>query len=74
MRAYRFHGFTEDGARSLAGALREDGFDAEVLPPGAHELSGWGVTASGETVSEGLLEALAHFFGGSYEGRGMSFG
>ena len=74
MRDYRFHGFTADGARSLAAALREDGFVSDVVMPGEHELAGWGVVASGKDVSEALLEDLATFFGGWYEGEDLSFG
>lgn len=74
MRDYRFHGFTRGGAETMAGVLREDGFTSDVVRPADHTLPGWGVVASGESVSEGLLEALAQFYGGSYEGRGLSFG
>jgi hypothetical protein len=74
VRDYRFHGFTRDGAEALAAALVEDGFTAELVHPALHDLPGWGVRASGEPVSESLLTALAQFFGGDYEGEGMSFG
>ncbi len=74
MRDYRFHGFTEDGAASMADALAEDGFTATSAPSPDPTLNGWIVTAMGPEVSEGLLEALAHFHGGHYEGEGLSFG
>ncbi|MGH9183556.1 MAG: hypothetical protein ACRDZ9_07075 [Acidimicrobiales bacterium] len=74
MRDYRFHGFTREGAAALAGALEEDGFSVERVHPGDQELAGWGVRAHGEPVSEALLEELAQFFGGVYEGDDMSFG
>lgn len=74
MRDYRFFGFTEAGAVALAEALGEDGFVVDVEPPGQVELPGWCVEAFGADVSEGLLEDLAHFYGGFYEGEGMSFG
>jgi hypothetical protein len=72
VRTYRFHSLTEEGAAELAGALGEDGMTASVVRPDAHELPGWGVVASGEDRSEGLLEMLAQFYGGSYEGEGLA--
>ncbi len=72
MRTYRLYGFNRDGAERLAAALAEDGMSATVQRPGDHDLPGWGVTIEGEPVSEGLLEDLAHFFGGAYEGEGLA--
>lgn len=73
MRTYRFYGFTPTGAREMASALNEDGMEARVHEPGALPLAGWIVEADGEDDrSEGLLEMLAQFFGGAYEGEGLS--
>ncbi len=72
MRTYRFYGFTPSGAQEMATALNEDGMQAAVLEPGARPLSGWVVEADGEDRSEGLLEMLAQFFGGAYEGEDLS--
>lgn len=72
MRTYRFYGFTPVGAAEMASALNEDGMDATVLDPGARPLPGWVVEADGEDRSEGLLETLAQFFGGAYEGENLS--
>lgn len=79
MRDYRFHGFTRDGAHQFAGVLRDDGFTlvevGRVEEAGAEPgVKGWRVQASGDDVSEGLLELLAQFYGGSYDGEGMSRG
>jgi hypothetical protein len=68
MRTYRFYGFTSSGAHEMANALNEDGMRAATFEPGAKPLPGWVVEADGDGVSEGLLESLAQFFGGSYEG------
>jgi len=72
VRSYRFHSLSEAGAEDLARALNEDGMVAETVAPGAHALPGWGVVASGEERSEGLLEMLAQLYGGLYEGEGLS--
>jgi hypothetical protein len=72
VRSYRFYGLSNEGAANLANALSEDGMTAEQFPPGAHELSGWVVVASGEERSEGLLEMLAQIYGGSYEGEDLA--
>ena len=75
MRTYRFYGFTSQGAGEMAAALNEDGMQAVVREPGQSTLPGWVVVAddgSGDTRSEGLLESLAHFFGGVYEGENLS--
>ena len=73
MRTYRFYGLTKAGARDLAGALKEDGMLAAVLEPGARAMDGWVVEADGdEDRSEGLLEMLAQFYGGTYEGENLA--
>jgi hypothetical protein len=72
VRSYRFHSLTEGNAFELAAALVEDGMTADVVKPTAHELPGWGVIASGEYRSEGLLEMLAQVYGGAYEGEGLA--
>jgi hypothetical protein len=72
MRTYRFYGFTPAGAAEMANALNEDGMDAVVHEPGDLPLPGWVVEADGVDRSEGLLEMLAQFFGGSYEGEDLS--
>ena len=72
MRTYRFYGFTPTGAEEMAAALNEDGMSARVREPGAVPLAGWVVEADGDARSEGLLESLAQFFGGAYEGEGLS--
>jgi len=72
VRSYRFYGFAEEAAAQLATVLNEDGLTAEIVPPGADPLPGWGVFAEGDDRSEGLLEMLAGFYGGSYEGEGLS--
>ena len=72
MRTYRFYGFTPTGAAEMASALNEDGMRAAVRDPGDRPLPGWVVEADGEARSEGLLESLAQFFGGSYEGENLS--
>ena len=72
MRTYRFYGFTSHGAGEMANALNEDGMRAVVHEPGDKPLPGWVVEADGEDRSEGLLETLAQFFGGAYEGENLS--
>jgi hypothetical protein len=72
MRTYRFYGFTSTGAGELASALNEDGMRARTYEPGEKPLPGWVVEADGDGVSEGLLESLAQFFGGSYEGEDLA--
>jgi hypothetical protein len=72
MRTYRFYGFTPTGAAELASALNEDGMRALVHEPGEKPLPGWVVEADGVDRSEGLLESLAQFFGGAYEGENLS--
>lgn len=72
MRTYRFYGFTSSGAGEMAAALNEDGMQARVREPGEVPLQGWVVEADGEGRSEGLLEMLAQFFGGAYEGEDLS--
>lgn len=72
MRSYRFHSLTEEGAMQLAAALGEDGMKTDLVRPGVHQLPGWGVVASGEYRSEGLLEMLAQVYGGAYEGEGLA--
>ena len=72
MRTYRFYGMTQVGADELARALAEDGMHAKVAEPGSLPLAGWVVIADGEGRSEGLLEVLAHFYGGFYEGEGLA--
>jgi hypothetical protein len=75
MRTYRFFGFTAHGAGEMAAALNEDGMRAAVREPGTTPLAGWVVEAddTGDGPrSEGLLESLAHFFGGVYEGENLS--
>ena len=72
MRTYRFHSLTDTGAQQLADALNEDGMRAVVQPPDTHKLPGWGVQADGENRSESLLEMLAQFFGGAYEGEDLA--
>jgi hypothetical protein len=72
-RTYRFFGLTESGARDLAAALNEDGMLALVLTPGTRPIAGWVVEAEGiEDRAEGLLEMLAGFYGGTYEGEGLA--
>jgi hypothetical protein len=56
----------------MASALNEDGMEAAVLQPGNRPLPGWVVEADGDGRSEGLLESLAQFFGGAYEGENLS--
>jgi len=72
VRSYRFYGLSEQGATELAAALSEDGMTADRIGPDLHELPGWVVVASGEERSEGLLETLAQFYGGSYEGEDLA--
>ena len=72
MRTYRFYGFTPHGAGEMAAALNEDGMQAVVHEPGSKPLPGWVVEADGDGRSEGLLESLAQFFGGAYEGENLS--
>ena len=72
MRTYRFFGFNQQGATEMAAALSEDGMRAIVAPPGQYPLAGWVVEADGDDRSEGLLESLAQFFGGAYEGEGLA--
>jgi hypothetical protein len=72
MRTYRFYGFTAAGAAEMASALNEDGMRAQVHDPGRKPLPGWVVEADGESRSEGLLESLAQFFGGAYEGEDLA--
>ena len=72
MRTYRFYGFTQSGAAEMAAALNEDGMSALIHDPGAKPLPGWVVEADGDDRSEGLLEMLAQFFGGAYEGENLS--
>ena len=72
MRTYRFHSLTREGAEHLADALNEDGMTAVVVAPEVHKLPGWGVQADGEGRSESLLEMLAQFFGGAYEGEDLA--
>ncbi len=72
MRTYRVYALTASSATDLAGALNEDGMTAEVVPPHVQELPGWVVVASGEDRSEGLLEMLAQYYGGSYEGEDLA--
>lgn len=72
-RTYRFYGLNESGARDLATALNEDGMIASVLHPGVRALAGWVVEADGdEERSESLLEMLASFYGGTYEGEDLA--
>ncbi|HEX7167033.1 MAG TPA: hypothetical protein VF230_08640 [Acidimicrobiales bacterium] len=72
-RTYRFYGLTREGARNLATALNEDGLYAAAREPGARPLPGWVVEADGdEDRSEGLLEMLAQFYGGTYEGEDLA--
>ena len=72
MRTYRFHSFTRSGAASFAEALGEDGMRVRVSAPDDGTLPGWSVEADGDNVSEGLLESLANFFGGVYEGEDLA--
>ena len=72
VQSYRFHSLTEEGAVDLAAALAEDGMAATVVRPEGHNLPGWGVIATGDNRSEGLLEMLAEVYGGSYEGEGLA--
>jgi hypothetical protein len=73
MRTYRFYGLTRDGARDLAGALNEDGMQAAIVEPGIRAMDGWVVEADGDDDrSEGLLEMLAQFYGGTYEGEDLA--
>ncbi len=72
VRSFRFYGFNHDGAGSLAAALNEDGLTAEVIAPARDYLPEWGVVAHGDERSEGLLEVLAQFYGGRYEGEGLA--
>ncbi len=71
VRSFRFHGFTRTGAAEMAVALNEDGMTAEVVAPHS-DTSDWGVVANGDDRSEGLLEMLAQFYGGSYEGEDLA--
>ena len=72
-RTYRFYGLTEGGAGDLAKALNEDGMVAVTLTPGTRPLAGWVVEADAfEPRSEGLLEMLAEFYGGTYEGEDLA--
>lgn len=72
-RSYRFYGMTEVGARELSEALNEDGMVARPQRPGALPLAGWVVEAdASDERSEGLLEMLAAFYGGTYEGEGLA--
>lgn len=72
MRTYRFYGFTSHGAEQMADALNEDGMQAAIRSPGERPLPGYVVEADGDNRSEGLLEMLAQFFGGQYEGENLS--
>jgi len=72
VRTYRFHSLTDAGAQHLADALNEDGMVAIVIRPEVHKLPGWGVQADGEGRSETLLEMLAQFYGGAYEGEDLA--
>jgi hypothetical protein len=72
VRTYRFHSLSEESAAELAAALAEDGMKTETIPAERHNLPGWGVVATGDDRSEGLLEMLAEVYGGSYEGEGLA--
>jgi hypothetical protein len=72
MRTYRFYGLTAPGAAELAAALNEDGMQAVIHEPGTKPLPGYVVQADGDDRSEGLLEMLAQFFGGAYEGEDLA--
>lgn len=73
MRTFRFYGLTSLGAKQLAEALAEDGMPAVIHEPGRLPLAGWVVTADGaDERSEGLLELLAQFYGGTYEGEDLA--
>lgn len=74
MRDYRFHSFSRDGASAFADVLREDGFAmVEVQPSDGHS-PGWHVHGMAEDRAEGLLEVLAQFYGGAYEGEDLTRG
>ena len=73
MRTYRFHSLTRGSAESLASALNEDGMPAAIYEPGSRPMKGWIVEATGDDDrSEGLLEMLAQFYGGTYEGEDLA--
>jgi hypothetical protein len=74
VRDHRFHSFTEQGAKAFAEVLTEDGFIfVEVSgPDGRHP--GWSVHGSADSMHEGLLESLAQFYGGCYEGEDLAPG
>jgi hypothetical protein len=72
MRTYRFHGLTPEGAAHLAEELVEEGLRASVLPPGHRLGHGWAVEAEGDGFDESMMEVLAHFFGGTYEGEDLA--
>ncbi len=72
VRTYRFYGFSSPGAQEMVAALNEDGLRAVILPPGRRPVPGWVVEADGDDFSEGLLEVLAQFFGGTYDGEDLA--
>lgn len=73
MRDHRFHSFTREGAHAFAEVLREDGFVfVEVELSDRHP--GWSVHGSADGRHEGLLEVLAQFYGGCYEGEDLAPG
>jgi hypothetical protein len=74
MRDHRFHSFTEEGADAFARVLREDGFVFVEVAPSTGQHPGWSVHGSADGMNEGLLETLAQFYGGCYEGEDLAPG
>ena len=74
MRDHRFHSFTREGAEEFARALGEDGFMFVEWGPSDGTCPGWQVKASADGRSEALLEVLAQFYGGVYEGEDLAPG
>ena len=72
MKTYHFHGLTSEGAEHLAEELAEEGLETSILPPGTRPVSGWAVEAEGDGFEESMMEVLAHFFGGTYEGEDLA--
>jgi hypothetical protein len=74
VRDHRFHSFTQEGAKAFAAILVEDGFIFVETsePDGRHP--GWSVHGSADGMHEGLLETLAQFYGGCYEGEDLAPG
>ena len=74
MRDHRFHSFTEAGAHVFAQVLSEDGFVFVEVSGSDPRHPGWSVHGSADGMNEGLLESLAQFYGGCYEGEDLAPG